>query len=80
MALPYITSDIDKATIHRGLGIICKKKNDYDTAMNHYQESLKLLDKDNKKQYDVGIIYLDICDIYRKRKQHFQAISYYNKA
>lgn len=79
-ALLHANLDIDKATLHRGLGIICKKRDDYDGAMQHYSDALRLLDKPDTMQCDVGIILLDIGDIYRKREKHIEALTYYDKS
>lgn len=79
-ALPILTSDSEKAQGYRGLGLICKKRNDYDTAMTHYTKALQLLHNGNEFDYNLGILYGDIGDISRKREKHEDALALYRKA
>ena len=78
--LSSIKNEHDKLLALRGLGIICKKRCDYDSALKYYDTCIKILEKNNEKNHDLAILYVDIGDIYRKREQHSQAINFYEIA
>ncbi|CAH6421645.1 Tetratricopeptide repeat [uncultured virus] len=78
--LSNIILENDKVSVNRGLGLIYKKRCNFDKALDHFDECSKILEKHNCKLRDLGITYLDIGDIYRKREQHESAINFYEKA
>ncbi|SNW62564.1 Tetratricopeptide repeat protein [Orpheovirus IHUMI-LCC2] len=79
--IPYIKDNKEFMNVYRGLGIIHKKKFNYDKALECY---VKVLDKNlyggEFGRGDLAIIYIDVGDIYRKKEMHKDAIGYYELA
>ena len=60
-------SENQKFNVHRGLGLICKKKNLYDDALHHYHLALDIKSPQiqlNKYEFDLGILYTDLGQLF----------------
>jgi tetratricopeptide (TPR) repeat protein len=80
------------AAAYRGLGLIYKKRADYDNALKWHTQAVVTLTKmlqnnnsnggDNNSGYhmELGNCLLDLGDIYRKREQHGEALATYTQS
>ena len=67
----------------RGLGLIHKKRADYESAFKCYQQAISIirgLCTQTSIHKDLGVYLIDLGDIYRKREQHSTAIDTYLEA
>ena len=81
------TSPIQLATACRGLGMIYKKKADYDNALKWHTQAVNTLttslqtnNSSNGHHMELGNCLIDLGDIYRKREQNGEALATYSQA
>jgi tetratricopeptide (TPR) repeat protein len=65
------------------MGLVLKKRADYDGAEKYYQRAIQIARDTfgyDKEHYKLGIYYNNLADLYRKRNQFDTALELYEKA
>jgi len=50
----------ETVNVYNSLGVLCRKKGDYPTALKHYEKALKIHPKEPNIYYNIGRIHLDM--------------------
>lgn len=74
---------IEVAEVLNSMGLVLKKRADYDGAEQYYQRAIQIvLDTfgHDQKHYKLGIYYNNLADLDRKRNHFDQALQLYHRA
>ncbi len=50
----------ETVNVYNSLGVLCRKKGDYATALKHYEKAIKIHPKEPNIYYNIGRIHIDM--------------------
>lgn len=79
----YGPDHIEVAEVLNSMGLVLKKRADYDGAERHYKRAIEIVRKTfgrDQEHYKLGIYYNNLADLDRKRNRFDDALRLYERA
>ena len=79
----YGPNHIEVADLLNSMGLVLKKRADYDEAEKYYERAIEIAHKTfgyNQEHYKLGIYYNNLGDLERKRNHFDSALQFYQRA